>query len=157
MVAASTAFLLRDTTAVVQPTNQYGAPAASATSGISLQGLIAPHAEILNLIESFLQLKGDVASRFYNLVSENYDLIRGVVNVAVSKIATLHWFSLTGVQILRRVIEFIVQCVSQWEIVVPSISFDGSHQTSGSVPNTDYGTPSGTAGEFNAGTGFYQR
>lgn len=155
MIAASSAFLIQGTTSSVLPNKQYGAPPSPSPS-VSLHGLLTPPAEILSLIEGFLTLKGEVASRFYNIIADNYDLIKGIYDVLVTKVSTLHSFSLAGVQILRRIIEFAIQCLSQWEITVPAISFDGSHQTSGSLPKTSYGTPSEAAVDVSVG-GPYER
>lgn len=113
--------------------------------------LLAPHAEILSLVESFIRLKGEVASKFYALVVDNYDIIRSVSNVLISKISTLHSFSLVGIQILRKIVEFAVDCLSQWEITVPSVSFGAS----ASAAKPSYGVPNkSSAGNFNNG-GYY--
>lgn len=142
---------------------QYGVPPPSSNPDGNADGsygalrfrpsnLLAPHAEILSLVESFIRLKGEVASRFYALVADNYDLIRSVYNVIISKISTLHSFSLVGIQVLRKIVEFAVQCLSQWEITVPSISFGASYE---SAPKPSYGTPGvSAAGNFHAG-GYY--
>lgn len=105
---------------------------------LSPSGLLRPHVEILSLIEGFLKLKGEVASRIHAVVADNYDLIRSITNILIGKISTLHSFSLTGIQILRRIVEFAVQCIGQWEITVPSVSFNGRHQSAGSNPVTSY-------------------
>lgn len=111
---------------------------------VNAQGLLAPHVEILSLIEGFLKLKGELASRVHAIAVDNYDLIRGVYNVLLSKVSSLHSFSLTGIQILRRIVEFAVECIGQWQITVPAVSFDASHQSSGSKPQSSYGPPSGS-------------
>lgn len=143
----------------IQSSRQYGVPPPSSNPNGNSDGsygalrfrpsnLLAPHAEILSLIESFIKLKGEVASRVHALIVDNYDIITSVYNVLIGKISTLHSFSLAGIQILRRIVEFAVQCLGQWEINVPSISF------SGAVSKPSYGTPSIAAGNFNAG-GYY--
>lgn len=137
-----------------EPSRQYRTPLSSMKSNgngngdyggfrIRPSNFLAPHAEILSLIEGFIKLKGEVASKFYALIVDNYDLIRSVYSVIVSKISTLHSFSLIGIQILRRIVEFAVQCLSQWEISVPAISVS---ESSASHPN--YGVPSVSAGNF---------
>lgn len=77
-----------------------------------------------------------MVSKFYAVLADNYDLIRSVYSVIISKISTLHSFSLTGIQILRRIVEFAVQCLSQWEITRPP---------------TNYGVPNGAF----QGNGYY--
>lgn len=121
------------------------------TLSIRPSNFIAPHVEILTLIEEFVKLKGEVASKFYALIADNYDLIRSVFSVIVSKISTLHSFSLTGIQVLRRIVEFAVQCLSQWQINVPTVSF-GTPSASAQYPS--YGTPSKSSGNFNR-NGYY--
>lgn len=126
----------------VPPARQYGLPSSSNTAvHIRPSTYLAPHAEILSLIEGFIKLKGEVASKFYALIADNYDLIRSVSNVLINKIATLHAFSLTGIQILRRIVEFAIRCLSQWEITIPASS-------NGGAPYPTYGTPSTSAGNF---------
>lgn len=144
------------------PARQYGAPPASSNPNgnrdgsygslsVNAHGLLAPHVEILSLIEGFLKLKGELASRVHAIAVDNYDLIRGVYNVLLSKVSSLHSFSLTGIQILRRIIEFAVECIGQWQITVPAISFDGSHQSSGSKPQSSYGPPQNSYGPPSTG------
>lgn len=128
---------------------QYSVPPASSLpdgnqdgsyGGLRLSpvGLLRPHVEILSLIEGFLKLKGEVAARIHAVIVDNYDLIRSIANVLINKISTLHSFSLTGIQILRRIVEFAVRCIGQWEITVPSVSFSGRHQSEGSSPLSSY-------------------
>lgn len=142
------------------PARQYGVPpvysnpngnsdGSYGSLSVNAQGLLAPHVEILSLIEGFLKLKGELASRFHAIVVDNYDLIRGVYNVLINKVSTLHSFSLTGIQVLRRIIEFAVECIGQWQITVPSISFGAGHQGSGSRPQSSYGPPSSGSVSFN--------
>ncbi|KRT85333.1 hypothetical protein AMK59_2644 [Oryctes borbonicus] len=82
--------------------------------------LLVPHLEILRLVESFLQLKGQMVSRLHALLYDNFDLFRSLYKVLVYKLSKLHGFSLQGVRIVRRILEFALSLMGQWEISVPT-------------------------------------
>lgn len=96
-----------------------------------MRRLLSPPTEGLRLLEGFLEVKGDVASRLYSLIDNNAGLIRSAYNVVVNSVPTLHSISLTGVQFLRATLEFLIQCISQWENGTPEISYQESSQ----IPN----------------------
>lgn len=91
----------------------------SLLSAFKPRKLLVPHLEILRLVESFLQLKGEVISRLHALIYDNYDLFRSLYKVFVYKISKLHGFSLQGVKIVRRILEFALNLMGQWQINVP--------------------------------------
>ena len=88
------------------------------------RNLLSPHVEILQLIETFLRFKGELASRVQALISDNWEIIRGVYLAVINKIGTLHTFTLTGIKILRKVLELAVTLMAQWQINLPSVSLD---------------------------------
>lgn len=77
-----------------------------------------PFSEIIRLIEAFVQVKGEIASRLNHLLSDNSELIRAVWNTLVTKIGTLHSFTLNGLVVLRKIMEFAAQLFGQWSINV---------------------------------------
>jgi hypothetical protein len=86
--------------------------------------LLSPHMEILRLIEIFLKFKGELASRMYAVVTDNYDLIRSVYMTVINKIGSLHSFTLVGIKILRKILEFATALMAQWQISLPPVSLD---------------------------------
>lgn len=92
--------------------------------------MLAPPAELLSLIEGFLEVKGDVASRLYRLIDNNSELIRSAYGVIVNNAGTVHSITLTGVQLLRGVLEFVIQCLNQWEVSAPVVSYEENQPTS---------------------------
>lgn len=92
------------------------------------RGLLGPHLEILQLVEIFLKLKGELASRFHAVVADNYDLIRSVYMTLINKIGSIHSFTLTGIKILRKILEFAVTVLGQWQVNAPSIDFNAENE-----------------------------
>lgn len=74
-----------------------------------------------------MQIKGDVASRAYSLIYDNYDLLRSASSVVVNSVPTLHSIALGGIQILRSILEFVIQVLNDSDVTVPSISFGEDH------------------------------
>lgn len=78
--------------------------------------LLRPQLEILRLVESFLRLKGQMSSRVHALIYDNFDIFKSLYKVLVYKLSRLHGFSLQGIRIIRRIIEFALDLVGQWNI-----------------------------------------
>lgn len=92
----------------------------SLLSAFKPRKLLVPHLEILRLIDSFLELKGQMAARLHALIYDNFDMFRSLYKVLVYKLSKLHGFSLQGVRIIRRILEFALSLMGQWEINIPS-------------------------------------
>lgn len=117
----------------------YGPPApvpiASASSvGVSLgaggtfspSGVISAKVEILKLLETFVKLKGEFVSRMYAVVVDNWDLIKYLTNAVISRLGTLQAFTVNGIIILRKILEFAYYLFGSWKITVPNVSVDFS-------------------------------
>ncbi|KAF2894957.1 hypothetical protein ILUMI_11218 [Ignelater luminosus] len=76
--------------------------------------ILKPKLEILRLIEAFIKLKAKLITSFQALVNENYDLIKAVFNLIVGNAAHLHIFTLKGISVLRKIIEFVLYLSSNW-------------------------------------------
>ncbi|XP_044746776.1 uncharacterized protein LOC123308254 [Coccinella septempunctata] len=110
-------------------------PVASSSSvGFSVGGggsiapfaILKPKAEILKLIESFIRLQGEVGSRLYALVVDNWELIRYLSNTVINNIGYLQSFTVNGIITLRKILEFANRLFASWEITVPNVSVDFS-------------------------------
>lgn len=88
----------------------------------SASSIIAPHVEILHIVESFLRLKGEMATRIHALINDNFDLFQSIYNVIVAKASKLHGFTLMGISVIRKILEFAVQMIGTWEVNAPSVS-----------------------------------
>lgn len=106
------------------------------TTGISITKNV-PYVEILKLIESFLRLKGEVVSRVHHLILDNSELIRAVHNTFIGKLATLHNFTLTGIVILRKIVEFASTLFGQWSF---SVGTSINQQAQPQWPTNSYGS-----------------
>ncbi|XP_017771005.1 PREDICTED: uncharacterized protein LOC108558555 [Nicrophorus vespilloides] len=89
----------------------------------SVGTLLSPKVEVLSLVEAFLRLKGEMASRVNALINDNFDLFQRVYNLFMNKISKVHSITLAGVRCLRKIVEFAVGVISSWEIAKPSVSF----------------------------------
>ncbi|KAK9873938.1 hypothetical protein WA026_002291 [Henosepilachna vigintioctopunctata] len=98
----------------------------SAGGTITPEGIIRPQVEILKLLENLLVLKGEIVPRIYAMAVDNWDLIQSVFYTVVNNAGPLHAFTLKGIVILRKILEFAVQLFGSWQITVPNVSLDFS-------------------------------
>ncbi|RZB38773.1 hypothetical protein BDFB_010251 [Asbolus verrucosus] len=106
-----------------QPTASYQQPSSrSEPYPVQSRGLLGSHMEILQLIEVFLKFKGELGARLRDLMRDNYDLIRSVYQNILQKIGNLHAFTLMGVKILRKILEFAVTLMVNWQVSLPPVS-----------------------------------
>ncbi|XP_018320164.1 uncharacterized protein LOC108733481 isoform X2 [Agrilus planipennis] len=68
--------------------------------------LFAAQIELLRLLEMLVQVKGEVFSRVNDIVLNNYELITAILNLLINKIKALHNFSLAGLSVVRRILEY---------------------------------------------------
>ncbi|KAF2894956.1 hypothetical protein ILUMI_11217 [Ignelater luminosus] len=101
----------------------------STGTGVSL---LKPQIEVLHLIEAFLKLKTELVTRLSALINENYDLIKAVINLIFSKVGYLQAFSLTGISVIRKIIDFALNLFGNVGI---------SSSVSVGVPHEVYGAP----------------
>ncbi|KAL1513045.1 hypothetical protein ABEB36_002525 [Hypothenemus hampei] len=65
-----------------------------------------PYVEILKLVQSFLKIKGEIASQVYALFNDNAHIWIALRDTLITKISTLHNFTLNFIIVLRKVLEF---------------------------------------------------
>ncbi|XP_044265633.1 uncharacterized protein LOC123011964 [Tribolium madens] len=124
LLSKSAGYTLNDDYQKQVPENYFHQESLKEQPALESRGLLEPHLEILQLIEVFLKFKGEVFSRLHGLVTDNYDLIRSVYSTLINKIGNLHSFTLTGIRILRKVLEFATVLFGQWQVNLPSFSPD---------------------------------
>ncbi|KAL3286450.1 hypothetical protein HHI36_000956 [Cryptolaemus montrouzieri] len=122
------------------PAPVYGAPpppypiASSSNIGFSLgaggsftpNGVLRPHVEILKLVENLVRLKGELVSRAYAVIVDNWELIRSVTATLINNLGTLQAFTLNGIIVLRKIIEFALRLFGSWQVTVPTVNLDFS-------------------------------
>lgn len=104
-----------------------GKPLYGVSAGVSL---LKPQIEVLHLIEAFLKLKAELVTHLYAIINENYDLIKAVLNLVFSKVTNLQAFTLKGISVLRKIIEFSLYLFGGWNVGI-----------SPPIPHEVYGVP----------------
>ncbi|EFA06568.1 uncharacterized protein LOC103313521 [Tribolium castaneum] len=119
LLTKSAGYTLNDNQETQTPERLFHSESAKEQPTLESRGLLEPHLEILQLIEVFLKFKGELVSRLHSLVTDNYDLLRSVYSTLVNKIGNLHSFTLTGIRVLRKVLEFAIALFGQWQMSYP--------------------------------------
>lgn len=82
----------------------------------SSKNVLGPQMEVLALLESFVQLKGELVRRIYALFYDNADLIRDVGTFIFNKLDRLNTFTLRGISVFRQILEFAMRQLGEWHI-----------------------------------------
>ncbi|XP_066262172.1 uncharacterized protein [Euwallacea similis] len=82
-------------------------PGISSTASLQVNKQV-PYLEVLKLVQSFLKLKGEMAGRIWALINDNTHILAALRDTLITKISTIHNFTLTLIVILRKVMEFAV-------------------------------------------------
>ncbi|CAH0550070.1 unnamed protein product [Brassicogethes aeneus] len=77
-----------------------------------------PYSEILRALEAFIRLKGEIGSRLSALYLDNREIIRAVGQTLIGKLGLLHGFTLNGIILLRKLLEFAGQLFGNWNVNV---------------------------------------
>lgn len=114
-------------------------PQSSFGVAINSNALLAPKVEFLYLIESTINLVGDLLTNLQTKFNDNYEFFRAVVNFLISKASFVKTSLLKVVSFLRKVLQFALNIFNDFSITLPSITI-GSQQ--GEVhPHITYGIP----------------
>ncbi|XP_066155633.1 uncharacterized protein [Euwallacea fornicatus] len=82
-------------------------PGISSTTSLQVNKQV-PYLEVLRLVQSYLKLKGEMAGRLWALINDNAHILTALRDTLITKISTIHNFTLTLIVILRKVMEFAV-------------------------------------------------
>ncbi|KAF5305079.1 hypothetical protein FQA39_LY09341 [Lamprigera yunnana] len=104
--------------------------------------VLAPQVEIFRFVEAFVLFKKELLARFQHIINENWELIRGVINMILGKLQKLQGATLVFISILRQILEFAVNIFSSFRINLPSISLGVSGHADSVHPSETYGVPS---------------
>ncbi|KAF2883290.1 hypothetical protein ILUMI_22879 [Ignelater luminosus] len=97
-------------------------PQASYGVAINSQALLGPKVEFLYLIESTINLVGDLLSNLQAKFNDNYELFRAAVNFIISKSSFVKTSLLKVVTVLRKVLQFAYNIFNDFSITLPSIT-----------------------------------
>ncbi|KAF5305077.1 hypothetical protein FQA39_LY09339 [Lamprigera yunnana] len=125
--------------------SSYGPPPQPQPSfGVSVntQAVLAPQVEVIRFLEAFLNLISEILARLQNLMNENWDLVRAIINIIIGKVQKLQGFLLKGVGVLRTFLEFVLNLFSNWSLTLPSLTL-GANIPQQPIPQITYGIPAG--------------
>ncbi|KAF5305078.1 hypothetical protein FQA39_LY09340 [Lamprigera yunnana] len=122
------------------------APAVAVKSGLGVTVnkdiVLAPQVEIFRFLEAFVRFKTELLARLQHIINDNWELIRGVINVLIGKLQKLHGVALVFISILRQILEFAVNIFSSFSFNLPSIGVGVSGHTDPVHPSPNYGVQS---------------